>query len=687
MTADIQAEILRLRTALEHHNQLYYIAAQPEISDLEYDQLLQRLHQLETEHPQYDDPSSPTHKVGGAPIAGFSTVPHRVPMLSIDNVYDEGNLREFDQRLRRLLEPGEAVEYVIEYKIDGVALSAIYEHGKFLQALTRGDGQQGDDITHNARVIAGLPLKLHGQNVPAYLEVRGEAFISNTDFAHLRASQQTSGGLLFANPRNTTAGGLKLLDPQECRRRHIRFLAHSLGWTEGLQFPTHLEYLEALRGWGIPVTPQVQLRPTFEETFLYCQELMERLHELDFEVDGIVLKVNRIEQRERLGRTSKSPRWVVAYKWEKYEAVTQVQDIGIQVGKSGALTPVAHLVPVEIAGTTVSRASLHNRDELQRLGVRIGDWVVVEKAGKIIPHVVRVEEHLRTGAETEFTFPTLCPECQSPVLQDDGGVYVRCQNPSCPAQLRESIRFFASRAAMDIEGLGIKLIEQLLEKNLLQSLADIYRLPEQRATLIDLDRMGEKSVDSLLDGIERSKTQPLWRLLTGLNIRHVGRTVARLLADQFGTLDHLMSQSEASLSTIKKIGPEIAHSVSAFFQQPAGQQLVNEFRELGLNFGVPLPPQPDRPAGDAASPLATGRLAGQTIVVTGTLTKFTRDSIKEVIYAHGGHPVDSVSKSTSFVVAGEKAGSKLEKAQKLGIPVLTEAEFVERLADESSSPS
>lgn len=680
MTEPILQEILQLRADIERHNRLYYLDAKPEVSDLEYDRLLKRLQQLEREHPQYDDPSSPSHKVGGEPIAGFVTVPHRLPMLSIDNVYDEAELAEFDTRIRKLLEPNEAIEYVTEYKIDGVALSLIYENGRLVQGLTRGDGRQGDDITHNARTIRGVPLHLQGsseQPIPPYLEVRGEAYIGNADFAHLRAAQLAAGEQPFANPRNATAGALKLLDPKQSAARKIRFFAHSVGYCEGIELPTHIAFLEAVNRLGIPITPGVKAWPTWEATLEECHRMMEQLHALDFEVDGLVLKVNSLDQRQRMGTTSKSPRWVVAYKWEKYEGTTKILDITVQVGKSGALTPVAHLQPVEIAGTTVSRASVHNRDELNRLGVQIGDWVVVEKAGKIIPHLVRVEEHLRQGNEIAFVFPTTCPECGTAVTQDEGGVYIRCPNPACPAQLRETLRFYASRSAMDIEGLGIKLIEQLVDQGFLTSLSDIYRLQQRREELINLERMGEKSVDNLLAGIEASRNRPLWRLLTGLNIRHVGRTVSQALANQFGSLDVITAQTEEQLAEVNEIGPVIAHSVYAFFHTEPVLKLLSELKEFGLNWGEAREPT-------AAPPVTTGPLSGQTIVVTGSLARFTRDSIKDYITLHGGKPTDSVSKQTSLVVAGDKAGSKLEKAQKLGIRVLTEDEFV-ALVDKKSS--
>jgi DNA ligase (NAD+) len=670
MTADVKQKIEQLRNEIRHNNYLYYVEARPEISDLEFDTLLKKLEKLEKEYPQYDSPDSPTHKVGGEPIEGFQTVTHRLPMLSIDNVYDEAELAKFDVRVKKLLK-GEPLEYTVEYKIDGVALALIYENGMLAQGLTRGDGRSGDDITHNARTLLGVPLKLLGENHPAVLEVRGEALIGNHDFAHIRSDQEQRGEQPFANPRNATAGALKLLDPKLCASRRVRFLAHGTGYTEGIEQQTHIEYLKALSKMGIPVTPGVKAFSDMKQAHDYTHKLIEDLHTIDFEVDGIVMKVNNFQQRERLGHTSKSPRWLIAYKWEKYEAVTQIEDIKIQVGKTGTLTPVAYLKPVKIAGSTVSRASLHNRDEIQRLGVKVGDWVVVEKAGKIIPHVVRVEEHRREGSERSFRFPKKCPECQTEVVRDEGGVYIRCPNPNCPAQLRESLRFYASRSAIDIEGLGIKRIEQLIEAGLVSSIPDIYRLKDRRTEILSLERSGEKSVENLLVAIENSKSQPLWRLLTGLNVRHVGTNNAQILADRFGTMDEITKQSEQALAEVEEIGPVIAQSVHAFFDSKVGRSIVKELRTFQLNLGKPVPKTED----DSATKV----LAGKTVVVTGTLEHFTRDGVKETIHQLGGKAAGSVSKKTDFVVIGEKPGSKLTKAQELGITVLTEEEFLKMI--------
>lgn len=680
MPTRIQQQIESLRIELERHNRLYYVDAQPEISDLEYDQLLKQLEQLEAEHPEYDSLDSPTHKVGGEPIEGFSQIEHRVPMISIDNVYDIENsdskkpdVRKFDARIRELLDT--QPEYLIEYKIDGVALALIYENGRLTQAVTRGDGRTGDDVTHNARTIGGVPLRLSGDNIPPVVEIRGEAYIANSDFAKIRAAQEAAGEQPFANPRNSTAGGLKTLDPKVCAERKLRFFAHGIGYSEGVTAQRHSDFLKLAREFGIPTSPGTATFPNIDAVLEHAQSMMESLHELDFEVDGLVIKVDNLEHQAELGSTSKAPRWVIAYKWERYEATTKVVDIAIQVGKTGALTPVANLEPVEIAGTTVSRSSLHNRDEINRLGIRVGDTVVVEKAGKIIPHIVRVEEHLRDGNEIPFEFPTVCPECQAEVLQDEGGVYVRCQNPGCPAQLRETLKFFASRSAMDIEGLGIKQIESMIEKKLLTSLPDIYRLHEQRESLLTEKRTNEKSVDKLLDSIEKSKAQPLWRLLIGLNIRHVGSRTSQILASKFGMIDEILKKTEEELAAVDDIGPIIATSIFQFFSSEIGRGMVEEFRSLGLNMGEPVPEEDDS---------TVKKLDGKTLVVTGTLERFTRTEIKELIQQHGGRASSSVSKKTDFLVAGEAAGSKLEKAQELGVTILSEDQLFEMLESEGS---
>lgn len=670
MSKSISTEIDKLRRQIDKHNRLYYVEARQEISDRNFDALLARLVELEKEHPEFDRPNSPSHRVGGEPIAGFVTVAHRLPMLSIENVYELPGITEFDRRVRAAL--SDDPEYTLEYKIDGVALALIYEEGQLTQAVTRGDGRKGDDVTHNARTIRGLPLTLESDEpIPGRLEVRGEAYIANSDFARLRAEQLERGEEVYANPRNLTAGSLKMLDPTLCAVRRLRFFAHGLGDSTGEVAKSHSQFLEQLRSLGIAVTPGVRLAKSRESALEQIEEMTAALAELDVEVDGIVIKVNRFDQREEIGATSKHPRWAIAYKWERYEAATIVESISVQVGRSGKITPVAHLKPVEIAGTTVSRSSLHNSDQMRLLDIKIGDHVIVEKAGKIIPHVVRVEIEARSGDETDFHFPTKCPECETPLAQIPGEVDIRCPNPSCPARLRESLRFFASRGAMDIEGLGIKRVEQLLEANLVASLADVYRLKDKRDKLLELERTGEKSVDKLLAGIEESRSQPLWRLLAGLNIRHVGARVAHVLEAEFSILDALIAADVDELSAVDEIGPIIAQSIADSLSAPANKQLIEDFRELGLYFGSPAKKKASN---------SEGALAGQTIVVTGTLPDFSRQEAEELIRANGGKPSSSVSKKTSFVLAGENAGSKLDKAKSLGIEIIDEIEFRKRIA-------
>lgn len=665
-------EIDELRRELERHNRLYYVDAKPEITDREYDALMARLIALEKAHPEFTTPDSPSVKVGGEPIAGFTQVSHRIPMLSIENAFEEQELVDWDAGLKKTL-GRESLEYSVEFKIDGVAIALIWENGTLVRAATRGNGTVGDDVTNNAKVIAGIPLRLMTEKPPASLEVRGEIIILNEQFAACQAEQVRAGEEPFKNPRNAAAGALKLLDPGLTRERKLRFLAHGVGHVDGLSWTSYSEFLNSIRELGIPTTPHVSRATGFEELLRVSAEMIQRVPELPFEVDGLVIKLNNLADREQLGATSKHPRWVRAYKWERYEAETQVRAITIQVGKTGALTPVAELEPVEIAGTTVSRASLHNSEELDRLGIRIGDIVVVEKAGKIIPHVMRVNESARTGHEQPFVFPTQCPECKSDVQKDEGGVYIRCQNPACPAQLRETLIFFASRPAMNIDGLGEKLVEQLLTAKLVDGIPSLYRLSNRRDELLKLERLGEKSIDKLLSGLELSKQQPLWRLLTGMNIRHVGQTNARTLERAFGTMQEIASQNAETLSQVNEIGEVIAASVAEFFQSEYGKVLMHQLADCGLNMGQAI---------DRSSSTATPdgeKLTGKTFVVTGTMVRMKRDEIEQLIRDHGGKSSGSVSKKTDYVVAGEAAGSKLAKALELGIKILTEDELLAML--------
>ncbi len=661
-------QVDKLREEIRRHDRKYYIEAQPEISDREYDRLMERLKELEAKHPALVTDDSPTQRVGGAPVENLRPVAHRVPMLSIDNTYSVDELRKYGERIAKLL-PDEKISWVVELKIDGVAVSVSYENGRLVQGATRGDGRAGDDITHNMRTVVDCPLRL-ADSPPRTLEVRGEVYMTNSDLVRLNELQRERGLPLYANTRNCAAGSIRLLDPRLCAERRLRLFCHGLGSIEGLRAKTYTEFLDELRRYGLPPTPHVRSFDDFEAAVAHCEERIESLHELDFEVDGLVLKVNDFAQRERLGSTTKSPRWVIAYKFEKYEAKTRLLDIRVQIGKAGTITPVADLEPVELAGTIVKRASLHNADEIDRKDVRVGDAVIVEKAGKIIPHIVRVEKAEREGHPRRFVFPTHCPSCKTLLVKDEGGVYIRCPNLECPAQVKERLRYFATRDAMDIEGLGDKLVDQLVETGAVHRYGDLYRLDLD--TLVNLERMGKKSSENLLAGIAASKDRGLARLLNALSIRHVGARVATVLAEHFHSLDALVEASVDDLAEIYEIGSVIAQSVHDFLHGDFGRRAIKDLRQLGLKMTATSPPRRQ-----------VEGVAGKTFVVTGTLEKYSRDEIEALIAQFGGRATSSVSKNTDYVVAGEKAGSKLDKAQKLGVPVLSEKEFDKLIGKES----
>jgi len=662
MSKPPQAEIEQLREEIRYHDRKYYVEAAPEISDLQYDRLLQRLQDLEAEHPELIAPDSPPQRVGDQPVPDLTQVEHRVPMLSIENTYNLDELREFARRTSRLL-AGEPIEWVVELKVDGAAVAIVYEDGLLTRALTRGNGVVGDDITHNVRTIGDVPLRLSGRQVPRVLEVRGEVYMTNSDLVALNERQQAAGLTLYANTRNLAAGAMRMLDPRICADRRLRVFCHGVGYCEGIQATNHMDFLREIAAYGLPPTPLVECFTTFDAAVEHCEQIVERLHELDFEVDGLVLKVNDFAQRQRLGATSKSPRWVVAFKWEKWEATTRMLAINVQVGKTGTITPVAELEPVQLAGTTVSRASLHNAEEIERKDIRVGDVVVVEKAGKIIPHIVRVEKHERQTDLPAYRFPRKCPACGTGLVKDEGGVYIRCPNLSCPAQLKERIRFFAGRNAMDVEGLGDKLVDQLVEKGLVRSYADLYRLALEPR--VALERMGKKSSENLLAGIAASKDRGLARLLAALSIRHGGARVAAVLAENFRDMSELEAADVERLSQINEIGEIIARSVYDFLHSEHGRGAINDLRSAGVNMESKAKP----------AEVAAGPLAGKTFVVTGTLAKYGRDDVEALIAQLGGRATSSVSKNTDYVLAGEKAGSKLDKAKKLGVTVIDEAEF------------
>lgn len=663
-----------LRREIAEHDYSYYVLAQPVISDREYDRLFDELKTLETQFSDLVTPDSPTQRVGGVPLPGFLQVRHTVPMLSVDNTYNEAELREFDDRVKRGL-GGDRYAYVVDPKIDGVAISLRYERGRLVLAATRGDGTTGDDITQNARTIRSVPLTLRevGEKddllgrepaIPDVLEVRGEVYWPVPAFRAFNAARQAAGEPSFANPRNGTAGTLKQLDSRIVRERKLSFIAHGFGEVRPLRFDTQSELFEAFKAWGLPINWNFSRCTSIEEVIDYIHSFDRKRESLDYATDGVVVKVDQLTQRRELGSTSRFPRWCIAYKYAAERARTTLRSVRFQVGKLGTITPVANLDPVLLAGTTVKSASLHNFDQIQRLGVQIGDTVYVEKAGEIIPQVVEVDLSVR-GPTEPILPPARCPECDQPTVRDEGEVFLRCVNPACPAQIKERLRHFCGRDQMDIEGVGIALVEQLVDRGLVHEFADLYRL--QPHQLLNLERMGEKSVDNLLANIEQSKSRPLSRLLAALNIPHVGASTARLLAERFGSLEALSAAGITELQAIEGVGPELARSIHAFLHSDAGQRTITGLCSVGVNMVEP------KRAAAGAQPLA-----GKTIVVTGTLPTYSRKDIQDLITSFGGVAAGSVSRKTSFVVAGEEAGSKLDKARALGVEVIDEAEFRRR---------
>ena len=663
MSTDARQEIERLREEIRRHDYLYYVLARPEISDREYDRLFERLRQLEAEHPELITPDSPTQRVAGQPLEGFTPVRHAVPMLSIDNTYNEAQLREFDERVRRGL-GGEPYAYAVDPKIDGVAVSLRYEDGQLVLAATRGDGTTGDDITQNARTIRSVPLRLRANDLPRVLEVRGEVYWPRSAFARFNAERAARGEPTFANPRNATAGTLKLLDSRLVAERPLAFMAHGFGQIDPLPVGTHHELFDLFAKWGIPVNPHRRLFDGIEPVIAFVREWESKRLLLDYETDGLVIKVDRFDQRDALGRTSRFPRWCIAFKYAAERAESRLHSVRFQVGKLGTITPVANLEPVQLAGTTVKSASLHNFDQIQRLGVMIGDTVLVEKAGEIIPQVVQVIAEKRPKEARPILPPTKCPSCGQPVMKSDEAVALRCANASCPAQVKERLRYFCGRDQMDIEGVGPALAEQLVDRGLVRDAADLYTLKDRWPELLALERMGEKSARNLLDSIEQSKSRPLARLLAALNIPHVGAATADALAQHFGTMDRLMAADLADLQQVPGIGPEVAGGIREFFDLPATKELIERLRAAGVNFT-----QPKRILAEAQP------LAGKTVVVTGTLKKYSRKDIQDLIVRLGGKAAGSVSRKTDYVIAGDEAGSKLDKARELGVRVLSEEEF------------
>jgi len=700
-----------LRRVLAEHNHAYYVLAAPTVGDHEYDNMLKELEALEAEHPDLVTPDSPTQRVGGQPLEGFASVRHPVPMLSIDNTYNAGELREFDERIHKLLglAPEAPIAYMAEPKIDGVAVAMLYEDGVLSYAATRGDGEQGDDITANVRTIRGVPLRLRG---PAgakgvRLEVRGEIFMDRAGFDAMNQEREARGEPRFQNPRNATAGSLKQLDPKLVAARPLRAYLYGSGLAEGIELPsTQTAFLDLLRESGLPVSGEGRPCESIDAVLATIEAFDRRRRELPFDTDGMVIKVNDRTAWPALGMRSKSPRWMVAYKFGAEQAETVLRSVAFQVGRTGVVTPVAELAPVFLAGTTVKRASLHNRDEIERLGVRIGDRVLIEKSGEIIPKVIRVQVEKRpvgVGATVPVQFPSQCPSCSSELVSLPGEVAVRCVNPHCPEQIVERIRYFCARGAMDVEGVGDVLARQLYESGLVRDVADLYRLGVEQ--IASLERMGEKSARNVVDGLEASKSRPLWRLIAGLGIPHIGERAAKLLAGRFATLHALRDATATELATVEGIGDIMAESLVRYFAHEENRTLLAQLEEAGLK---PVNPEFDRAeaarqrraaqqalahvapasggnvegdllrlieAATAAAAPTQSPFDGLSVVLTGTLETMTREEAQAIVEELGGKVASSVSKKTHLVVAGEKAGSKLAKAQELGIRVVDEAEF------------
>lgn len=652
-TQPVAEMVASLRETIRRHEHLYYVLDEPEISDAEYDGLLRRLSELEKAHPEFAAADSPTRRVGGKPREGFVKVAHSSAMLSLDNALNEGELRDFDRRVRELL-GGEAFAYTAELKMDGLSMSVRYEDGVLKQAVTRGDGSVGEDVTENARTMRSLPLRVTG--ALRTFEVRGEVVMPLKAFHRLNAEQERTGAKLYANPRNSAAGSIRVLDPSVTAARQLDFYSYFLLVNGDAHCASHWESLDWLQTHGFKVNPKRKRCADVDELLAFFRHWETRREELPYEIDGVVAKVDSVAQQKRLGWTAKAPRWAVALKYSARAASTVIENIEVQVGRTGALTPVAHLRPVVVGGVTVSRATLHNEDEIERLGVQIGDTVMVERSGDVIPKVTRVEKH--GAGRRPFAMPKECPTCGGPVVREEGEAASRCINTNCPARLKESVLHFVARGVMDVDGMGDSLVDQLVDRGLVKSVADLYSLTLPQ--LLDLERMGEKSAPKILGNLEKSRTQPLPRVLNGLGIPFVGERTAQILADSFGSLDAIMSAEDETLQRASEVGPKVSHAIRSFFAVEQNRELVERLRTAGLTF-----------THEAAKPVSD-KLAGLVFVLTGTLPTLSRDEAKKRIEAAGGKVTGSVSKKTNYVLAGEDAGSKLEKARELGIEVLDE---------------
>ncbi len=659
----------KLRERLNDANYRYYILAEPTIDDYEYDMLMNELIELEKKYPELLTPDSPSQRVGGDLTKDFPTVTHEVPMLSLSNSYDENDLREFDKRVNNLLK-GEKFRYVCELKFDGAAVTLIYRDGMFIQGATRGDGTQGDEITTNLKTIRSIPLRIHPEGKPFKkldIEVRGEVFIKKDDFIKINERQEQAGEKLYANARNTCAGTLKLKDSKIVASRNLNmfcyFLRH-LDPNEQAKLKSHYENMQLLKKLRFPVNEHIATKDNMDDVISFCNEVESWRDELDYEIDGVVIKVDSLEQQEKLGSIAKSPRWAIAYKFKAKQAVTKLKGITLQVGRIGTITPVAELEPVFLAGSKISRATLHNADEIERKDIRVGDYVKIEKGGDVIPKVVEVVKEKRSKSSKPFVMPAKCPVCGTELERPEGEANHYCINHQCPAQVQGRMEHFVSRNAMDIEGLGYSIIEKFIELKYLHDITDIYRLKEHEKELKGLERFGDKSIDNILESIEKSKQRPFEKVLFAIGIRHVGDRTAKLLAKHFGSIDELMNTPKEDIESVNEIGPKIAESVYDFFRKKSNMELVNKLRKAGLKF-----------ESDGGKKKGPGKLEGKTFVLTGTLEKYKREEAAEIIESLGGKVSSSVSKKTDYVLAGDEAGSKLDKARELGVKVIDEKEF------------
>ena len=665
----LREEIRALTAQVEDHGYRYHVLDDPVITDSEYDELFRRLSRLEQEHPELALPNSPTAKVGGPPVERFDTVRHTLPMLSLDNVTNPDELADFEQRIQRFLKTDDPLEYVVEPKIDGIGVELVYEDGDLRVGSTRGDGANGEDITQNVRTIRSVSLSLRGDGsaVPRLLEVRGEVFYPTEGFQRLNRQREEAGEYVFANPRNAAAGALKQLDSKITAGRPLDLFCHGMGTVEPAQFGSHAEFLAALRDWGLKPVPLTRVCGSVEEVVAYQEEMETRRDELPYEIDGVVVKVNSLELQRRLGQIARSPRWAMAYKFKPRQSTTRIVDIQPQVGRTGTLTPVASLEPVQLAGVTVRNASLHNMDEIERKDIRVGDAIVIERAGDVIPYVVRVLAEQRDGSERRFEMPARCPMCRSQVYREEGEAAYRCVGLACPAKLKESLKFFGSRNALDIEGLGEKLIDQLVAKKLVADSADLYGLEED--VLASLERMGAKSAQNLVRELARSRDTTLDRFVTALGIRHVGEATAKVLGEHFGSLDAIMAADEEALTEVRDVGPEVAKSIAGFFADEANRRVIEKLLAAGFRL--------------KAEARAEGALTGLSFVLTGSLETMSRSEAQKSITALGGRVAGSVSGKTDYVVAGADPGSKADKARELGVRILDEDELREMLGSDS----